>query len=233
MLANPTLRVLGAALAGAAIAFVAMSLWHIMLPSEEADTLRAAIPRSLAPAEREPKARIPDDTSATEVRQELARLGAEIEALRKELEYKLNASRSEPVTEAEHAGTEADLEIELAEEERQVQERAEAIEAKLEAESRDDAWSGGASDRLREAFADERLAEASPQDIECRTTLCRVEVRHPDEAKLGEFQRVFAFKVASMFPRLAMHRIKNPDGSLTTYVYLARQGHRLPTVEHD
>lgn len=241
MLANPTLRVIGAALAGAAIAFVGMSLWRVLLPREEADTSRAATPQSLAPAQREPNARFPDDTSETEVRQELTRLRADIAALRKEVEYKLDASRSKSANEAEHASAEvdfvpdaeADLETELAEEERQIQERAKAIEAKLEAEALDGAWSGSASDLLRGAFADEQLAEASPQDIECRTTLCRVEVRHRDEAKLGQFQRVFPSKVASMFPRLAMHRIKNPDGSLTTYVYLARQGHRLPTVEHN
>jgi len=119
----------------------------------------------------------------------------------------------------------------IALEQQQIQTYAQAIEASLEAETVDSAWSGSTSQIIGEAFTGEELAGASLQDIDCRSTLCRVEVQHRDEAKLQEFQRLFPLKVSQALPRMMMHRIDNADGSITTYLYLARQGYRLPAAD--
>ena len=84
---------------------------------------------------------------------------------------------------------------------------------------------------MARAFTGDELAGAALQDIDCRSTLCRVEVQHRDEAKLQEFQRLFSLKVSQALPRLMMHRIDNADGSITSYLCLARQGYRLPAAD--
>ncbi|MGQ0443644.1 MAG: hypothetical protein ACT4O2_00590 [Beijerinckiaceae bacterium] len=141
------------------------------------------------------------------------------------------AAAPAPEDDEDLADPEAQFTAEIAEEQQQIQAYAQTIEASLEAEPVDSAWSGSTADRIREIFTGDELAGASLQDIDCRATLCRIEVQHRDEAKLREFQRLFPLRVSQVLPRLMMHRIENADGSVTTYLYLARQGHRLPTAE--
>ncbi|MGH9891510.1 MAG: hypothetical protein ACREA0_05905 [bacterium] len=142
------------------------------------------------------------------------------------------AAAPAPEDDQDVADPEAQVAAEIAEEQQQIQAYAQTIEASLEAETVDSAWSGSTADLIREVFAADELAGASLQDIDCRATLCRVEVQHRDEAKLRKFQHLFPFRVSQVLPRLMMHRIENADGSITTYLYLARQGHRLPTAEN-
>jgi hypothetical protein len=109
--------------------------------------------------------------------------------------------------------------------------RMQAYEASLRAESIDAAWSNEAVDALKEAFTSQELSATGLQDIECRATLCRIEVVHADEEKRREFERTFVEKVAPVLPSAVMHTEEHEDGSSATTVYLARQGHQLPRVQ--
>ncbi|MGH8537387.1 MAG: hypothetical protein ACREXM_13215 [Gammaproteobacteria bacterium] len=177
-----------------------------------------------------------NEDSLDALRRELAALRADLAEVKDALGARTNAPVSgaaapAPEDDVDLADPEAQFTAEIAEEQQQIQAYAQRIEASLEAEPVDSAWSGSTADRIREVFTGDELADASLQDIDCRATLCRVEVQHRDEAKLREFQRLFPFKVSQVLPRLMMHRIENADGSITTNLYLARQGHRLPTAE--
>lgn len=177
-----------------------------------------------------------NEDSLDALRRELAAVRADLEMVKNALEARGNAPASEtaapaPEEDEDLANPEAQLAAEIAEEQQQIQAYAQMIEASLEAETVDSAWSVSTADRIRDVFTGDALAGASLQDIDCRATLCRVEVQHRDEAKLREFQRLFPFKVSQVLPNLMMHRIENADGSITTYLYLARQGYRLPPAE--
>jgi hypothetical protein len=116
------------------------------------------------------------------------------------------------------------------EERRRVEERMQALETSLQSEPLNRSWSIQVSEQITQAFASEELAGISLDHVECRSTLCRVEVTHDDPMRRGEFEIWFPFKVAQFLPRLVMRRVDNDDGSSSTVVYTARQGYRLPDV---
>ncbi|MCI0655125.1 MAG: hypothetical protein L0Y39_11700 [Methylococcaceae bacterium] len=235
MLDAPYLRLVLGALVGALAVALLLNPWTAPPPQSAistavttVDPAAHAVPGSgIGPSY---------DDSLDALRRELAAVRADLARVKNALEARGNAPASgaaapAPEDDEDLADPEAQLAAEIAEDQQQIQAYAQTIEASLETETVDSGWSGSTSDRIREVFTGDGLAGASLQDIDCRATLCRVEVQHRDEAKLREFQRVFPFKVSQVLPRLMMHRIENADGSITTYLYLARQGHRLPAAE--
>lgn len=225
------------------VALVLAALGGALAVAVVLDPRTAAPPQSgtrpeFTPAE-PPSHAVPDpgigpSKSLEDLRREVAELRADLRRVQQALEARGDAPASAapaPEEDEEPADPELHSAAEIAEEQQQLETHAQTIESSLAAETVDSAWSGRTADRILEIFTGDELGGAALQDIDCRATLCRVEVRHRDEAKLREFQRLFPFKVAEVLPRLMMHRVDNADGSITTYLYLARQGHRLPTAE--
>jgi len=234
MLNSPKLRLVLGALGGALVSALALHPWTAPPPQ---NTIRPGV-TTVDPAVHavpEPEVGPSNEDSLDALRREVAALRADVAGVKNALEARGNAPASgagpAPEDDEDLADPEAQLAAEVVLEQQQIQTYAQTIEASLEAETVDSAWSGSTSQIIGEAFTGEELAGASLQDIDCRSTLCRVEVQHRDEAKLQEFQRLFPLKVSQALPRMMMHRIDNADGSITTYLYLARQGYRLPAAE--
>ncbi len=182
-----------------------------------------------------------DDVNA--LRQEVAGLRADLAALQAQMrvtQSTLGAAGAAPASDAEGTAFGGELseeelkarEVEAAARDHQLGlARMQAYEASLRAESVDAAWSNQAVDAIKKAFISEELSATDVQDIECRATLCRIEVAHANEEKRRQLERTFVQKVAAVLPSAAMHTEKHEDGSSATTVYLARQGHRLPRVQ--
>lgn len=234
MLNSPKLRLLLGALGGALVSAMALHPWTVA-PTQSAIRPGVATGDPAAHAVPEPRIGPSNDDSFDVLRRELAALRADLALVKNALEARGNAPASgagpAPEDDEDVADPEAQLAAELALEQQQIQAYAQTIEASLEAETVDSNWSGGTSQIIGEVFTGEELAGAALQDIDCRSTLYRVEVQHRDEARLREFQRLLPLKVSQALPRMMMHRIDNADGSITTYLYLARQGYRLPAAE--
>lgn len=175
------------------------------------------------------------------LRSEIALLRGEVDALRQELrqEQATRASAEsaaagvwpEPAAEAdgEVAVDPAAEEARLVEEgERQVQAHLQSIEDTLYAEPVDPDWSFEAEELIRGVLAGKAFKGTSLFHVECRATLCQIEVGHDDSGKREEFERHFQMEVASMLPRAAMRRIEDESGRPGTVIYLAREGHRFP-----
>lgn len=109
--------------------------------------------------------------------------------------------------------------------------RAQANETDFRAQAVDSAWAGEADSLIQKAFASEELKETFLGEVQCRKTLCRVEVSHEDEIQRARFEHRFPLMVAQMLPSIAMHTTENADGSSVTVVYLAREGSPLPQDE--
>lgn len=109
--------------------------------------------------------------------------------------------------------------------------RMQTYEANLQAEPVGTAWSTQATDNLNEALATEELSATMVENIECRDTLCRVQVAHANEEQRRQFEGTFPLSVGEVLPRAVMHTEKHEDGSSTSTVYLARDGYRFPEVE--
>lgn len=176
--------------------------------------------------------------------QRLAELNHQMAALKNELaQFKhaqnqkltqLEASAQAPASDAEPLSAE---ELERQEEQASaaIQAQENDLEQTLVAEQVDPKWSQGAVISWTEVFQKEGIKEDLKDiqlgNIECRTTLCRVELTPTDPA-----QGTVAFEQGL---RNLMHftpwqapsfgKIENPDGQAPVAVfYMAREGHALP-----
>jgi hypothetical protein len=118
-----------------------------------------------------------------------------------------------------------------AESEQRILAQAEANGAALQKETEDPPWSGEARDLISGAVAAEELAATSVQDVECRATLCRVEVTHKDPQARAVFEGQLIMAVAQLLPQATMQTVEDEDGSSSTVLYLARDGHDFPQPE--
>jgi hypothetical protein len=118
-----------------------------------------------------------------------------------------------------------------AEREQLILAQAEANEAALQKEVEDPIWSGETLDRINSAVAAGELAATSAQDVECGATLCRVEVTHKDRHGRSVFEQRLSAAVAELSPQAMIQTVENEDGSISTVLYLARDGHDFPQPE--
>ncbi|MCG8419408.1 MAG: hypothetical protein MJE77_15865 [Proteobacteria bacterium] len=110
--------------------------------------------------------------------------------------------------------------------------RQQSTERNFQAERVDGSWASNAEERISHALAEDSLGHTTMISSECRSTLCRVEVRHNDASSRSHFQLEFLRLVADALPRSAMHRGNEGDGE-TSVVYLVRDGYRFSPGHRD
>lgn len=163
----------------------------------------------------------------------LTELNDQMAALKNEL-TQLQASVQPPVADAEPLSAE---EVERQEEQASaaIQAQESELEQTLVAEQLDPEWSQGAVTSWTEVFRKEGMKEEIKEielgNIECRTTLCRVELTPTDPARGAiAFEQGFR-KLMHFTPWQApgFGKIENPEGQAPVAVfYMAREGHALP-----
>jgi hypothetical protein len=102
---------------------------------------------------------------------------------------------------------------------------ARRADAALREETADAAWAGQARALILEAAAP--LAATAVEDLECRTTLCRVRVSHLDSVARASFETDFPIAVAGRISQILVEPENDSDSPRAT-LYLAREGHALP-----
>jgi hypothetical protein len=105
-----------------------------------------------------------------------------------------------------------------------------ALDTYMDAEGVDTQWSVDTTGVLTQVLASATLAATTVQDIECRTTVCRLAVEHEDRLALDQFALMFPLQVAEGLPQLTYFHDQEEDGRIHTVVYLTRQGHSLPAL---
>lgn len=175
------------------------------------------------------------------LRERLARLETEIAGLRRERKADVMRVQSHGDT----MGTQGDaeelsntVEQQLAAELEAAKRRnvayLESIESTYNSEKTDGAWAQQAAAEITAALSPEEgatLAQASVQEVECRLSLCRVEVSLAGRGRMDEFLHRFHPKVAHLLPRLTIQPFERGGDSATFVIYLAREGHRFPDPE--
>jgi hypothetical protein len=82
-------------------------------------------------------------------------------------------------------------------------------------------------DRVIDTQASGVTTNSALLDMDCRTNLCRIELAHGDQMAMDRFAEKFSqllgWQTSSYY-----NVSRDPDGSLTTVIYLARNGHTLP-----
>jgi hypothetical protein len=105
-----------------------------------------------------------------------------------------------------------------------------ALDTYMDAEGVDTQWSVDTTDVLTQVLASAALAATVVQDIECRTTVCRLDVEHEDRQELDQFALMLPMQVAEGLPQVTFFHDQGADGRIHTVVYLTRQGHSLPAL---
>jgi hypothetical protein len=104
------------------------------------------------------------------------------------------------------------------------------IEEAIMAEDPDPDWAQAAVDELDGAYQGEEMAGAEFVSVECRTTMCRMELALTGTKTAEETFR----SLADLAPWEGQGFVQIEDGELgQVVVYLAREGHSLPQVEND
>jgi hypothetical protein len=99
---------------------------------------------------------------------------------------------------------------------------------RLAGEARDPGWASDYEQTLRRA-TESSLSDAHTEsltNVECRSTMCRLEVRHSDSAQESEFQTRFRIAMPEVIFRAS--QIRNADGSQSTLFHILRTGHPIP-----
>jgi hypothetical protein len=112
-------------------------------------------------------------------------------------------------------------------------ERPVELDEMFSAEAQDSAWAPSAEDTIRLKL-DEHPADASTlQSVECRTLLCRIEVKHEDGAAYARFlTSAFKDSATRVWAGDALSEGR-PDaiaGGVVSVSYLAREGEPMPMV---
>lgn len=167
---------------------------------------------------------------------ELASVKKQLQALQQEFrtfasnsaanQYQTEETTSDQDIETEHL-TEA---ISVEEEQDIAFAHIDAVNENFQSQEADPEWSAEALDALETALQSEELSGTSVVDMECRATLCRVEVEHRDPAEMMNFEMWLPEKLAPVLPRMTLER-EELDGRTTTIVYLARDGHSLTLAD--
>lgn len=100
-------------------------------------------------------------------------------------------------------------------------------------ESGDPAWANRTENQLIHAFDRLNLENSFLLNAECRSTFCRIEVYHEDNAAEQSFIKAFAQNDRfDKDDKFSFYRsFEDSDGNLRTLFFYARKGHYLPGKE--
>ncbi len=182
---------------------------------------------------------IPSDTS-------LHHKVSEREAERRRIKIRAaNLKRNRTETRRENATVDAahdELRVEpdappLSEEERVLasraatQQRRDGLLEVLEAEHRDDAWATEGEARLlslTDSLDETLFAGTTVEQVECRSTFCRVEVRHATQDARDALSDELDLED---FPQVEGLRVPDDNGELGWTLFMARNGYDIPDID--
>ena len=104
------------------------------------------------------------------------------------------------------------------------------LEEQMVSEPYDDSWSVGTDKILREAIDQEKFANSAFAEIDCRSTLCRMDISHADFNSENLFLQEFFGDTGFTSMDVFYTREEYTDGSVDVTMYMSRDGHRLPSL---
>ncbi|MDH5731816.1 MAG: hypothetical protein OEZ58_22770, partial [Gammaproteobacteria bacterium] len=109
--------------------------------------------------------------------------------------------------------------------EQQMQQQIQLLDDALAAEAYDPDWSLSAQSELNTAFLAENMASIHLNNVECKATICKLDITPPsDQALEDSFRRISSLK----WPGSGFIYMDNASGNVT--LYLAKEGHSIPQV---
>jgi len=98
------------------------------------------------------------------------------------------------------------------------------------AETSDPQWAPEATTLVSSFFESDAGAKIKLSDLECRKTLCKVEISKPDSAEANDNLMLnFPMHVSKALSQSSSYYTQNEDGTTRVTMYLVRNGYELPT----
>lgn len=108
--------------------------------------------------------------------------------------------------------------------------RMEMINSVFLSENTDYQWATKITKLITQPLENGEQVRTILSDVECRATLCRVEVNHEDATAAGEFELQLSMQVGESLPQINYFHEPQDDGSINVVMYLVREGYDLPQV---
>jgi hypothetical protein len=99
----------------------------------------------------------------------------------------------------------------------------------FDTETWDASWAPRTEKKMLRMFDDAGLEGSMLIDARCRSTLCRVEVDHANEAAEMNFLAAFATRGSFLVQDTFRYRHGSENGESQSVFYVSRRGHSLPT----
>lgn len=113
----------------------------------------------------------------------------------------------------------------------QVEQQLSSMETIMTEEPVDSEWSSATTDQLQMAFDSSELNGADIVDLECRKTLCRIEMNIDNPLLAAEYQLWLSAKIGDILPQASMTISQDEAGNPSAILFLAREGYNLPAAE--
>jgi hypothetical protein len=108
-------------------------------------------------------------------------------------------------------------------------ENAVHLEQAVFGEPKDPAWDAQAESEIQKL--DELFPGSKVRATECRKTMCYIDVVHDNVAALGNWSMRAALEPTEAFASRLSIRFAEPDGKVSTKVFLVRKGEELPAID--
>lgn len=111
--------------------------------------------------------------------------------------------------------------------------RTETIAAEFQSELEEPEWSAATVETISTFFADSSDLAIDLKDVECRSTMCRIEAEFESTDAVEDFNLRFPLHVGTELPQATYENIQRDDGSIVVRAYMAREGFDFPEQNPD
>lgn len=127
---------------------------------------------------------------------------------------------------------EAEMEALASEEKRRWNARMELVESNFVNESPDGNWSATMGEAITKAFADEGVSATQLLDVDCRATMCRIQISRDTAPDAGpDFYLWLSEHVSKGFSQAVFQEDTDDKNQNGLVVYMVREGHDFPGLQ--
>ena len=108
--------------------------------------------------------------------------------------------------------------------------RNESYQTNLIGQEVDSVWSELAHEKVNSLISKESFIDSSVVSIDCRDTLCQLDVSHGDQSAMENFIEEIPAHMAWNNESF-IETVEQADGSVVTKIYFSRDGHSLPSID--
>lgn len=152
-----------------------------------------------------------------ELKRTVVSMHSELQTLASTRQVPANTVASiDPVTEREKADA-----LRNQETERQ-HEQGEQLELNFREQTTDPDWAAKTKTLLHDALTSDKISTENIIDIDCRATMCRVELSNDNQHEAPKFT-TFAMNIGAELPNIMVDQNTERDGSTTTVMYISKE----------